>query len=164
MSVMILRAPDELGSHDCGLYAHAQTRVTEKSTDVVKPEPGAEGRRSSAAGRATPGVVVSLVVIGWCLVFGALVYLRQARFQSFDFDMGIFDQALWLLAHGHSFITVRGLAVFGQHASIAFYLLVPFYWPASEMKPRNLIDRARAHSDGQDLHLVEKRRPGHDPL
>jgi len=33
-----------------------------------------------------------------------------------------------LLAHGRSFLTTRGLEVFGHHASFGHFLLVPFYW------------------------------------
>lgn len=77
---------------------------------------------------ATPQRCLVACVVVWCSTFGVLVCLRHARFASFDFDAGIFDQAIWLLAHGETFITVRGLDVFGQHASPAFYLLVPFYW------------------------------------
>jgi uncharacterized membrane protein len=42
--------------------------------------------------------------------------------------MGIYDQAVWLLAHGHDFITVRGLPVFGHHATFGFYLFAPASW------------------------------------
>jgi uncharacterized membrane protein len=42
--------------------------------------------------------------------------------------MGIYDQAIWLLAHGHDFITVRGLPVFGHHGTFAFFLLAPASW------------------------------------
>ena len=50
------------------------------------------------------------------------------NFWTFDYDLGIFDQAIWLMSRGDGFITVRGLEVFGHHGSFAFYLLVPFYW------------------------------------
>ncbi|HKZ19505.1 MAG TPA: DUF2079 domain-containing protein [Acidimicrobiia bacterium] len=50
------------------------------------------------------------------------------NFWTFDYDLGIFDQAVWLLSRGEGFMTVRGLEVFGHHGSLAFYLLVPFYW------------------------------------
>jgi uncharacterized membrane protein len=64
----------------------------------------------------------------WIITFAVLVVRRQDRFWSVDFDMGIYDQAVWLLAHGHDFITVRGLPVFGHHGTFAFYLLAPASW------------------------------------
>jgi uncharacterized membrane protein len=83
--------------------------------------------RRLGAGAAAP-VLLGLAVLAWCSVFGVLVVLRHHRFASFDLDAGIFDQAIWLLARGDSFITVRGLDVFAQHASVAYYLLVPLSW------------------------------------
>lgn len=57
-----------------------------------------------------------------------LVMARHNNFWTHDYDLGIYDQAVWLLSRFDSFITVRGLAVFGHHANIALLLLVPFYW------------------------------------
>ncbi len=42
--------------------------------------------------------------------------------------MGIHDQSIWLLAHLRGFMTVRGLQVFGHHATPGYILFVPFYW------------------------------------
>jgi uncharacterized membrane protein len=41
------------------------------------------------------------------------------------FDLGIYDQSLWLLAHGHDFNTVAGIHVFGAHFSPILILLQP---------------------------------------
>ena len=57
-----------------------------------------------------------------------LLLARHNNFYTFDYDLGIFDQGIWLLSRGSSFITVRGLEVFGHHANFGFLLLVPFYW------------------------------------
>src|SRR5437764_10793189 len=58
-----------------------------------------------------------------------LWWLRQARFATFSFDLGIYDQAVWLLSRFHDpFITVRGLEFFGHHVNPALVAFVPFYW------------------------------------
>jgi uncharacterized membrane protein len=62
----------------------------------------------------------------WLLA--SLVLARHNNFWTHDYDLGIFDQAVWLLSRAESFITVRGLAVFGHHANLGFLFLVPFYW------------------------------------
>ena len=62
------------------------------------------------------------------MTFSVLVYLKHDRFASVDFDMGIHDQSVWLLAHFRGFLTVRGLQVFGHHATPGYFLFVPFYW------------------------------------
>ncbi len=86
-----------------------------------------EATRSSTSDRFAMAVLGAAIVC-WVVTFGFLVVLRQDRFGSFDFDMGIHDQSIWLLAHGRGFLTVRGLPVFGHHASPGYYLLVPLAW------------------------------------
>lgn len=61
-------------------------------------------------------------------MFGTLLHLRHARFATFAFDLGIYDQATWLLSEGRTFMTVRGLHVFAHHASPALLLYAPAYW------------------------------------
>ena len=69
-----------------------------------------------------------LIVVSWIFLFARLIIRRHDSFQTFDFDLGIHDQSLWLLAHGKTFNTVCGLPVFGHHAMFMYYLLVPFVW------------------------------------
>jgi uncharacterized membrane protein len=72
-------------------------------------------------------VLVAFIAL-WILVFGVLVWRRHAEFGTIDFDLGIHDQSIWLLSRGHWFSTVRGLPIFGHHATFGYFLLVPFYW------------------------------------
>lgn len=64
----------------------------------------------------------------WTITIGRLVMRRHNNFGTFDYDLGIHDQAIWLLGQGQSFNTVRGMASLGHHATFAFYLLVPLQW------------------------------------
>jgi uncharacterized membrane protein len=75
-----------------------------------------------------PVAILAVCVWLWVMLFSIHVTWRHERFGTFDHDLGIWDQAIWLLSRGESFITVRGLDVFGFHASPALYLYVPFYW------------------------------------
>jgi uncharacterized membrane protein len=72
--------------------------------------------------------VLALAISLWVITFSVLVYLKHERFASVDFDMGIHDQSVWLLSHFRGFLTVRGLQVFGHHATPGYFLFVPFYW------------------------------------
>lgn len=81
--------------------------------------------------RARPGLPDTILVgaiAAWVGLFGTLVVWRHDRFGTFDHDLGIWDQAVWLLARGQSLITVRGLPVFGFHASPALYTFAPLSW------------------------------------
>ncbi len=75
-----------------------------------------------------PFGLLVILTLAWAWKFSTLVMLRQNRFGSFDFDSGIFGQAAWLAAHGAQFDTVRGLPLYGHHATFGFYFFAPFYW------------------------------------
>jgi uncharacterized membrane protein len=64
----------------------------------------------------------------WSVTFARLGALRQDRFGTFGFDLGIYDQATWLLSRLRDpFITVRGLETFGHHVNVILLFLAPFY-------------------------------------
>lgn len=97
--------------------------------DVDDPE----GERASPA--APPGWrdpvrwVLGAMVVGWSVLFIVLGWIRHARYATFSFDLGIYDQAVWMLSRFHDpFVTVRGLEFFGHHVNPIVLLFVPFYW------------------------------------
>jgi len=54
---------------------------------------------------------------------------RHQRFGSYAYDLGIYDQALWLISNGiHPYVTVRELHILGDHFTPILYLLAPIYW------------------------------------
>lgn len=75
-----------------------------------------------------PAVALGVAMAVFTVVFARLVILRQNRFRTIDFDLGIHDQSIWLLSRLHDFSTVRGLPVLGHHATFAYVLLVPLAW------------------------------------
>ncbi len=88
-------------------------------------------QRLTREGKTTgPVLVLAAAMLIWFTAFAVPVVWRQDRFATFDHDLGIWDQYVWLLAHGkvNALITVRGLSPFGFHASPAMLLFVPFYW------------------------------------
>jgi uncharacterized membrane protein len=65
----------------------------------------------------------------WALTFLVLGWLRFDRFAIGGFDLGIYDQGIWLLSRFEDpFVTIRGLDLFGHHMNLALILFVPFYW------------------------------------
>ena len=80
-------------------------------------------------GRIEPAAVtLAVVALVWIVVFSVLVVRRHEGFWDVDFDMGIYDQAIWLLARGRQLITVRGLPLLGHHASFGLALFAPASW------------------------------------
>ncbi len=80
------------------------------------------------SGEEAPIALLTLVIAVWAVVIFRLIRLRHARYGTFDFDEGIYDQYLWNLAHGTQDNTVRGVTFFGHHASYAMFLMVPLVW------------------------------------
>ncbi|NBP25940.1 MAG: DUF2079 domain-containing protein, partial [Proteobacteria bacterium] len=81
--------------------------------------PGADVRESLWLAGAT-GV--------WFLVLFVASHMRHAWFQSNLFDLGIFDQTLWLIAHDAPPIaTTLGFHMLGDHASVILWPLALLY-------------------------------------
>ncbi|MGQ0744599.1 MAG: DUF2079 domain-containing protein [Acidimicrobiales bacterium] len=117
------------------------------------------------AARFTGPVLALAALVGlWVGVMGRLVWLRHHRFGSFGFDMGIFDQAVWLLSAGSGqLITVRGLTVFGHHSEPALYLFVPFYWLGAGPHFLNLAQVVSVAAGAVPVFLIARHylgRPG----
>jgi uncharacterized membrane protein len=67
--------------------------------------------------------IVAAASAAFVLLFGGLILLRHHRFGTQAFDLGIFDQGLWLLSRLESpYVTLRGLDLFADHSS---YLAAP---------------------------------------
>ena len=91
---------------------------------VVEPMPWRPAVR-----RVHPATIATVMAALVFTVVTAWLAVRAHRnFGTWGFDMGIYDQALWLVARGRSFITVRGLPVWGHHVNLVFLLLAPISW------------------------------------
>jgi uncharacterized membrane protein len=110
-----------------GVWKHDPVAVTIERAKAMFPMRGWLTSRSS---RVPDPAMLALLTFAttWSVVFGVLVVRRHHGFWDLGFDMGIHDQSVWLLAHGRDFMTVRGLDVFGHHATPGYFLLVPAYW------------------------------------
>ncbi len=77
----------------------------------------------------TTNIVMASICAVWVLWFGYLT-ITKFRYTGFGaFDLGIFDQGVWLLSEfKEPFITLRGLHLFADHASYILILLAPLYW------------------------------------
>ncbi len=63
----------------------------------------------------------------------SFIFIKQSfflydHFSLTAFDLGIYDQATWLISHGYpAFVTVRGLHLMADHFTPIFYIIAPFY-------------------------------------
>jgi uncharacterized membrane protein len=107
---------------------------------MVQADSGAPPSRPDASAPTGAGMERRVVVpdsgflLGGMIVlfvgtFVWLAWLTHARFGTFGFDLGIFDQGVWLLSRFQDpFVTIRGLPLFGDHASYILLLVAPLYW------------------------------------
>src|SRR5207247_1544867 len=117
-------------------FLPSPARRTRVNTDIAGSIPA--GRASLIAMTAVlsrlrrdhaPVVILAAMVGTYVGVFGALTWHQQSNFGTFGFDMGIYDQAIWLLSRFKDpFVTVRGLEYFGHHVNPITVLFVPAYW------------------------------------
>jgi uncharacterized membrane protein len=90
------------------------------------------GRRLQALTRLD-GATLCLVALGLAVAGFVVVFVRQTwglhqHFGTYGFDVGIYDQGTWLLSRLRDpFVTVRGLNLFGEHASYILALVAPLY-------------------------------------
>jgi len=103
----------------------AEESEAEKSRNPV----GVEHLRHWIGRRDPVRSVLLAMVLSWSVLFIWLGILRHNRFGTNSFDLGIYDQGVWLLSRlKYPFVTVRGLSFFGHHMNPILVLLVPFYW------------------------------------
>jgi uncharacterized membrane protein len=62
---------------------------------------------------------------GAAVLYTVMPVVMYLFYRQPSFDLGIYDQTIWLLAHGETFNTVAGIHVFGAHFSPILYLLTP---------------------------------------
>ncbi len=111
-------------------------------------------------GREPAALTLAVAIAVFVFVFSRLVVLRHNRFYTADFDLGIHDQAIWLLAHGKSFDTVRGLPVFGHHATFGYYLLAPLVWLGGGPNTWNVIQVIAIGTSAIPVSVLANRRFG----
>jgi len=94
-------------------------------------------------------------------VFGHLTWRQHANWGSLGFDTGIYDQGMWLLAHGRDpFITVRGMDYWGHHVALIGYVFAPIYWLGGGVKAVTAIHTAWVAMGAVPLWLLARDRWG----
>lgn len=70
-----------------------------------------------------------LMIAIYAIVLSIISINNYNRFWYSAFDLGIFDQGIWLLSMGeNAFVTVRGFHIFGDHIQFIITFLTPLFW------------------------------------
>jgi uncharacterized membrane protein len=120
---------------------------------------------SAAMGRRLPvtdsGVLLGGMIALFVGTFVWLTWLTHARFGTFGFDLGIFDQGVWLLSRFQDpFVTIRGLPLFGDHASYILVLVAPLYWIWADPRLLLVLQVLCLAIPAVSLYLIGTRRLG----
>ena len=77
---------------------------------------------------AWPTAALALLCASWAAAFSFYAVANHRLYRSNTYDLGHFDQALWLLSRGYTpYSTGMGINVLGDHASLLLYPLALLY-------------------------------------
>jgi uncharacterized membrane protein len=118
---------------DLSDFDSADVAVLEPVTTAVRSEPKQPGELRKAARALIAQPLPFWLSVGLALGFGTLFGRLGSRhydaYGAWAFDMGIYDNAMWKASRfGRTFMTVRGLEMWGHHFNPVMYLHAPFYW------------------------------------
>lgn len=104
-----------------------------------------------------------LLGLATALYTGLNLY-RLAHFYPLDFDLAIFGQGVWLLAHGETpLVTIRGLNLFGEHATwihLPIAVLYAILGPLADVRVLVLVQSAALALAGLFLYRIARRDLG----
>jgi uncharacterized membrane protein len=79
--------------------------------------------------RILPHLPVAALIVAYGVRFSLLSVSVHDGYGTPAYDMGVFDQGIWLLSRFHApFVTIMGRNLFGDHTSFILVLVVPLYW------------------------------------
>lgn len=107
--------------------ADGQSRVDRLARRLV-----ADARRATALLRESSApLCLGLTLAGIVLytgVFATLSIRNYHNYGNWAFDLAIYDQAFWLVSRfGDTFMSVRGMDVWGHHVTLVAFVFAPFY-------------------------------------
>jgi uncharacterized membrane protein len=73
--------------------------------------------------------LIWVLIILFSVIYGTYSVVRHLKFETYIFDLGYYDQLLWLVSHGKPFFSsVIEAHPWTDHFSPSLFLLVPLYW------------------------------------
>jgi uncharacterized membrane protein len=106
--------------------------IPDDAGDSLTPEV----RASIPAAWSWWSIALLVAAIAFVAIFTTYQWAQFRLFNLYGFDTGIFTQGTWLLSHFENpFVTLRGLNLFGDHASFILVLVAPLFrlWPSPDL-------------------------------
>jgi uncharacterized membrane protein len=109
--------------------------------------------------------LVGAFTILMAITFSLLILRKHALFGTQAFDLGIFDQGVWLLSRFKTpFVTLRGLNLFADHSSWILVLIAPLYWVWSDARVLLLLTVAAVTVGGPLVYAIARTEGVRKPL
>lgn len=107
-------------------------------------------------------LAVFFLAIVYALYFSATTSIGHLQFHTFAYDLGTFDQGIWLAGHGTDwFVTVRGLNLLGDHVRLFSFLLAPLYWLWDDVRALLILQSVAIAAGAIFLYrIAERELPG----
>lgn len=104
-------------------------------------------------------------MVAWTWHFTRLSLEIHHGFGTSSYDLGLYDQGVWLLSRFRSpFVTLMGRHLFGDHTSFILLLLVPWYWVAPSVATLLLVQSAVVAAGAVPVFLYARHRLGSGAL
>ena len=117
------------------------------------------GHRLALVRSVAVHVPVAAAIAFFFIRFALLSVQVQDAYGAPGFDMGIFDQGVWLLSHFHApYVTVMGRDLFGDHTSFVLLLAVPLYWVWPEAQTLIVLQAFLLAAAAVPIYLLALRR------
>lgn len=104
----------------------------------------------------------SVYFLLYFLAINILVLNRFWQFETYYYDHGIYDSALWQVAHFQipliDHLETNYIRQWGDHFTPTLYLLVPIYWFTNAYEPILIIQNAVVTFSSLVLFLIAKKR------
>ncbi len=98
-----------------------------------------------------------LMISIYAIVLSIISINNYNRFWYSAFDLGIFDQGIWLLSKGYNaFVTVRGFHIFGDHIQFIITFLAPLYWVWDDTRVLLIVQSIALALGSIPLYLIAK--------
>jgi uncharacterized membrane protein len=105
-----------------------------------------------------PIVVLVGLVVAYAVLYGMWSVRKYHAFHAPAFDMGIFDQGVWLLSHFKTpFVTIYGQNMFGDHTVFIMLFFVPLYWLWSTPETLLVVQAMALAMGGVPIYLIGRK-------
>ncbi len=106
-----------------------------------------------------PLIILVAMTLFYIIVFSATTLHQYNMFWYGNFDLGIPDQGIWLISQFKTpYLTVRGLHLFGDHASFIHLLVAPLYWFWDDVRALLIFHTAFLGASAIPVYLIAREK------